>query len=122
MQATFRCLSENASLQVTNNVFFDMIRTHIHLARIQIGPRRTMQGQEVLFTTNERTFSLNPMAEQKFAPRQNSLKPWGVISVWVSNILPPVLTIWLSFCALFCWQPVFGGSSFWYPASHWGTA
>jgi hypothetical protein len=58
-------------------VFFDMIRTHIHLARIQIGPRRTMQGQEVLFTTNERTFSLNPMAEQKFAPRQNFFEALG---------------------------------------------
>ena len=77
MQATFRCLSENAALQVTNNVFFDMIRTHIHLARIQIGPRRTMQGQEVFFTTNERTFSLNPMAEQKFAPRQNFFEALG---------------------------------------------
>ena len=77
MQATFRCLSENAALQVTNNVFFDMIRTHIHLARIQIGPRRTMQGQEVLFTTNQRTFSLNPMAEQKFAPRQNFFEALG---------------------------------------------
>ena len=71
MQGTFRCLSENAAMQVTNNVFFDVIRTHIHLARVQIGPRRTMQGQEVLFTTNERTFTLNPMAEQKFEPRQN---------------------------------------------------
>ena len=77
MQATFRCLSENAALQVTNNVFFDMIRTHTHLARIQIGPRRTMQGQEVLFTTNERTFRLNPMAEQKFAPRQDFFEALG---------------------------------------------
>lgn len=77
MQATFRCLSENAALQVTNNVFFDMIRTHIHLAHIHIGPRRTMQGQEVLFTTNERTFSLNPTAEQKFAPRQNFFEALG---------------------------------------------
>lgn len=71
MEGVYRCLSENAALEVDNNVFFDVIRSHVHLARIQIGPRRTMQGQEVLFTTNERTFSLNPMSPQELSPRQN---------------------------------------------------
>ena len=32
----------------------------------------------MLFTTNERTFSLNPMAEQKFARGKTSLKPWAL--------------------------------------------
>ncbi len=60
MQAQFECFTTDTPILLTNHAFFNLARSHVHFARVQISTPNTSGGQdasqtqEILFTATQR--------------------------------------------------------------------
>ncbi len=63
----YRCFNNESSIEIQNNAFFNLARSHVHFARLSLSASREEDAVEILFTATQRSHMIAPGDEGKIA-------------------------------------------------------
>ncbi len=63
----YRCFNNESTIEIQNNAFFNLARSHVHFARLSLSASPNEEAIEILFTATQRSHMIAPGAEGKIA-------------------------------------------------------